>query len=340
MGEVAFRFLQGSLETSKGSNNAATRKLLARVTSLNIVQPKEYVEEDRGTLVAANRYVAGVDDVTLTVEAQATFEQLPWFLQTAVRGSVSPTTVGSTGKRAVFVPNTTTSGDLLQAASLEFGDDTQGYLARYCEADKWTLGFDALQVGQAAPLMMTIDYIAKSVTSNSRTTGLQDPTVESILATGARFMLGDTSTGYGSLSELPASLRSLKITGENKLGRKVFVGDGRQFSAVGPGRRMVTGEMTLEGDANGVTRFTEWKTETQKRMRLIFAGSTISGSSPATARQLWIDARFDITEFDVIGEIDTNTVYLLKFRCVEDALHATPYSDIAITVTNDQSSYT
>ena len=68
MGERAFAFLQGSLETSKGSNIAATRVLLARLTNTNFNQPREFIEEDRGTLVAAGRFVAGVKDYTFYVE--------------------------------------------------------------------------------------------------------------------------------------------------------------------------------------------------------------------------------------------------------------------------------
>lgn len=341
MGEVAFRFLQGSLETSKGSNNAATRILLARVTNPNFNQPHEFVEEDRGTLVASNRYNAGVKDYSFTVEANGiSYEQLGWFLQTAVKGSVAASTVGTTGKRYIYSPNTTTTGDDLQAASFEFGDDTQGYLARYCEATTWSLGFDTLAVGQAAPLNLTVNYVSNSLSSNTKTSGLSSPTVESILGTTGTFRLGSTSTGFGSLSAVTASLRSFTLSGDNRLGRKVFVGDGTTFSNIGRGRRVTTFEAIIEGDSNGVTRFTEWNLGTEKRMRLEFAGTTISGSSPATAKQLWIDARIFLDTFDVLGEVDTNTVYRVTGRLLEDAAHNTTNSDLTLTLTNAEASYT
>lgn len=340
MGEVAFRFLQGSLETSKGSNNAATRILLGRITSNNFNQPREYVVEDRGTLVESGRFIGGIKDYTFTVEADANYEQLGWWLQTASKGSVAASTVGTTGKRYIFSPNTTTTGDDLQAASFEFGDDTQGYLSRYCEATSWSLGFDALAVGQAAPLKLSLNYVTNSFGSNTKTAGLTSPTVNSILATAGRFYLGSTSTGFGSLGQVTASLRSFTMTSDNKLGRKPFVGDGTTYSLIGRGRRMTTFEMVVEGDSNGVTRFVEWDLATQKRMRLTFNGDTISGSSPATAFQLWIDARVTFLTIDVLGEVDTNTVYRITGRFEEDAAHATAYSDYTLTLTNDQSSYT
>lgn len=338
MGEVAFRFLAGSLETSKGSNPAATRILLARVTNPSFNAPKEFVEEDRGTLVAARRWVSGVKDYTFTVEGPSNFEQLGWFLQTASKGSVTGSTVGTTGVRYIFSPNTTTTGDDLQAASLEFGDDDQGYLARYCEAASWSLGFDALTVGQAAPVNMSINYVTSSLASNTRTSGLSSPSVNSILATGARFYLGNTSTAYGGLAQVTAHLRAFSMTSENNLGRKVFVGDGTTYSNIGRGRRVTTFEMTVEGDATGVTRFVEWDTETEKRMRIQFFGNTITGSSPATAYQLWIDARVLWTSIDVLGEVDTNTVYRITGRFLEDSIHNTANSDYTITLTNDQAS--
>lgn len=340
MGEVAFRFLQGSLESSKGSNVAATRVLMARLTNPNFNQPREFIEEDRGTLVAAGRFVAGVKDYTFSVEAPANYEQLGWFLQTAIKGSVTASTVGTTGKRYIFSPNTTSTGDDLQAASFEFGDDTQGYLMRYCEATSWDLGFDTLTVGQAAPVTMTLNYVTNSLTSNTKTAGLTAPTVNSILATGGTFAIGATSTGYGSLATVSSSLRSFKLTGDNALGRKIFVGGGVTFSNVGRGRRVTTFEATFEGDANGVTRFVEWDLATEKRLRITFGGTTIAGSSPATAYQLWIDGRVLFTTIDVLGEVDTNTVYRVTGRFLEDASHATTNSDLTLTLTNAEASYT
>ena len=340
MGEVAFRFLQGSLESSKGSNAAATRVLLARITNPNFNQPREFIEEDRGTLVAAGRYVAGVKDYTFTVEGPANYEQLGWFLQTAIKGTVSASTVGTTGKRYIFSPNTTTTGDDLQAASFEFGDDTQGYLMRYCEATSWELGFDALTVGQAAPVNMSLNYVTQSLSSNTKTAGLTAPTVNSILATGGTFQIGTTSTAFAALTTLSSSLRSFRVTGNNGLGRKVFVGDGTTYSNIGRGRRVTTFEATFEGDANGVTRFVEWDTATEKRLRVKFAGTTISGSSPATAYQLWIDGRVLFTTIDVLGEVDTNTVYRVTGRFLEDTTHNTTNSDITVTLTNAEASYT
>lgn len=340
MGERALAFLQGSLETTKGSNNASTRILLARVTSTAFTRPKEWVEEDRGTLVAANRYIGGVEDHTLTIEGPANFQQIGWFLQTASKGSVAGSNIASTAYRYIFSPNTTATGDDLQAASFELGDDTQSFLVRYAEADEWSLSFDALAVGQAAPVTFSANYVAQSFGSNTRTSGLSSPTVNSIVATGARFYLGATTTGFGSLAQLTGSLRAFSMRSANALGRKVFVGDGTRLSNMGRGRRVTTWEATIEGDANGVTRFVEWSTDTQKRMRLQFFGDTITGSSPATAYQLWIDGRIDIETFDPIGEVDTNTVFRLTGRFVEDAANATANSDYTITLTNDQSSYT
>ena len=341
MGEVALRFLAGSLETSKGSNNAATRVLLARLTNPNFNQPREFIEEDRGTLVAAGRHVAGVKDYAFTVEGPANYEQLGWFLQTAVKGSVAASTVGTTGKRYVFSPNTTTAGDDLQAASFEFGDDTQSYLVRYCEATSWELGFDTLTPGQAAPLNMSLSYLTQSLTSNTRTSGLTAPTVNSILGTGGTFAIGSTSTAFGSLAALTGSLRSMRITGDNKLGRKVMVGDGTTYSTVGRGRRTIPGEATFEGNSDGVTRFVEWDLATEKRIRLQLNGPTIAGSSPATAYQLWVDGRILFTSpFDIVGEEDTNTVYRTSFRFLEDSTHNTTNSDITITLTNLEASYT
>jgi hypothetical protein len=330
-----------ALEATKGTAVAATRILMARVTNANFNQPREFVEEDRGTLVGATRFNAGVKDYTFAIEADgASYEQLGWFLETCLKGSVSATTVNTTGKQYVFSPNTTTAGDDLQAATFEFGDDTQSYRAAYCEGTSWTLAFDTLTVGQAAPLKLTVNYLTKSLASNTKTAALTSPTVESILGTSAHFYLGSASTAFGSLAEVTGSLRSFSLTSDNKLGRKVFVGDGDTYTNIGRGRRMTTFEAIFEADSNGVTRFVEWDLATAKRMRLQFVGSTIASSAPATAKQLLIDGQIYFTAFDPIGEVDTNVVYKISGRYIEDSSLATANSDIAVTLRNAESSYT
>jgi hypothetical protein len=340
MGERALAFLQGSLETSKGSNNAATRILMARMTNPQFNQPREFQEEDRGTLVAAGRYVAGVKDYSFSVEGAANYEQLGWFLETGLKGSVSATTVGTTGKRYTFTPNTTSAGDDLQAASFEFGDDTQGFLTKFCEATSWSLGFDTITPGQAAPLNMTFNYLTNALASNTKTANLVPPTVTSILATGATFAIGTTTTGFGSLSTVAGSLRSFTLNVDNRLGRKVFVGDGLTYSNIGRGRRVTTFDAVFEGDANGVTRFVDWDVPTERNVRITFSGPTIAGSSPATAYQLWIDAQVVFTAFDPTGAEDTNTVFRMSGRMLESSLLPVNKSDISLTLTNAEASYT
>ena len=92
MGEVALRFLNGGFEATKGTGVAATRKLMARITNPNFNIPRDFIEEDRGTLVASTRFVEGVKDYTFSIaqENGATFEDIGWFLHTSVHGTAAP----------------------------------------------------------------------------------------------------------------------------------------------------------------------------------------------------------------------------------------------------------
>lgn len=339
MGEQALRFLQAGLESSKGTAVPATRILMARITNPNFNIPRDFPPEDRGTLEDASRFIEGVSDFGFTVETDgATFEELGWFFETAVSGSTSPSTINTAGKRYSFVPQTTATGDNLQAATFEFGDDTQSYQCSYCEATSFTLGFDTLTVGQATPLKLSVDYVTKSLASNTKTAALTVPTVNSIVATGANFYLGTTSTAYASLSEVTASLRSFNLQWNNALGRKVFVGDGTTFSNIGRGRRVVTFDATIEGDSNGVTRFTEWKLGTQKRLRLRFQGPVMTGTTPATTYKLVIDGQFVLTKFDPLQAVDTNTVYAISGRFMPDS--SLTNAGVNFTLENLETSYT
>lgn len=341
MGEVALRFLQGGLEGVKGTPVDATRILMARITNPNFDIPRTFIEEDRGTLVASQRFVEGVKDYTFSIEQAdgATYEDIGWLFQTVVAGSTAGSNVNTTAYQYSFAPQTTAGGDNLQTATIEFGDDTQEYECEYCEGNGFTLGFDTLAVGQAAPVTLSVDYVTQSLASNTKTAGLSLPTVETILATGANFYLGSTSTAYASLSELTGSLRSWRMTWQNQLGRKVFVGDGKTYSNVGRGRRIITFTAMIEGNSDGVTRFTEWDLGTEKRMRLRFQGTIITGSSPATTKKLQIDGRFVLTAFNPIGEVDTNTVYEIEGRFLPDSA-LTNTAEVNIMLVNDVASYT
>lgn len=343
MGERALAFLAGGLEATKGTAVAATRLLLARPTTVTLNQPRAFVSEDRGTLVDATRFNAGVKDYQWTLTAQGvSFEQLSWFLQTCSKGSVTPTTVGTTGKQWVFSPNTTTTGDDLQAATIELGDDTQGYRMTYNEGDRFTLSFATLSVGQAAPLDLTIDYVAQTFASNTRTAGLATPAVESVTATAnGTWQIGSNATAFSALPTISSQLRAFSFHSDNALGRKVFVGDPNlTYSNIGRGRRISTFTGQFEADANGTTRFVDWDLATPKRMRLTLNGTTVAGSAPATAKSIQIQGQVYFLTFNPIGVHETNTVYDVSGRFIEDATLPTANSDYSITVVNDQAAAT
>lgn len=338
MGEVALRFVQAGLEGTKGTATDATRILMARITSPKFEIPREFPEDDRGTLVSASRFYDGVFSGGFTLEQEATFEEFGWFAATAIKGTVSPATINAAAYAYTYTPQTTASGDDLQSATVEFGDDTQEYECEYCEGTSFTLGFDTLKVGEAAPVKLSVDYRTQSLSSNTKTAALSVPTVETILASNATLYLGTTSTAYASLTALTGSLRSFELKYDNALGEKVYVGDGAAFSNIGRGRRVVTFSAMVEGNSDGVSRFVEWKLGTEKRLRLLFQGGLVTGASPATTKKLRIDGRFVLTSLNPIEAVDTNTVYALEGRFLPDT--ALSDAEIQFYLVNDQASYT
>lgn len=337
MGEVALRGIQAAYESVKGTALNATTVLLGKITSTSFNSPREFVDEDRSSLVGAYRYNQGIKDHGFVFDGEATYEQFGWHAGTCIKGDVAATTINSTGKQYIFTPNSTSAGDDLESATIEWFDDTQEYELTYCEGTSWTLGFDALTVGGTFPLMFSANYVGQAVASNTKTAALSMPTVESIDGATGDFYIGSNSTAFASLSALTGSLRSFRLNYDNALGRKVFVGDGRQFSNIGRGRRMIGFDAVFEGNSDGVTRFVEWNLATEKRMRLRWQGGIITSSSPATTKKLIIDGRVLFTSFEPVGTVDTNTVYAISGQYIYDSTLA---SDIQFTLVNDQASYT
>lgn len=331
MGEVALRFLQGGLETSKGSNHAATRVIAGRITSPSFNQERAFVDEDRGSFAGNYRYTTGAKDYGFGLDVdQVSYEQFGWLLQTCAKGTVAPV-----GGVTTVTPSTTgVTGDDLQAATFEFGDDTQAFSAGYCEANSWTLGFDALKPSGSFPLKFSGTYFASSLGSNTKTGGLSYPTLTTIEGTSGAFYIGTASTAYGSLAALGGSLRQFSLKWDNKLAKKLFVGDGKQFSAIGRGKREIAFDAVFEGNSDGVTRFVEWDLATEKRIRLAF--TTSDGT-----KYLYIDGHVLFTSFDPVGTIDTNTVFNVSgVFMVEDTTSGGLGAEIRLTVKNGETSYT
>jgi hypothetical protein len=326
MGEVALRTLQGALETTKGTAKIATRILAAKITGPSFNRNREWVDEDRGSFVRNYRRVSGAKDYGFTLDVEAaSYEQLPWFFETAVKGSVT-----ATGGAITFTPSSTgVSGDDLSAATIDFGDDTGMFQMTYCEANSWTLGFDTLAVGAAQPVKWSGSYFAKSLTSNSQpSNALTYPTLTTIEATAGTFYLGPITTVFASLPAVSGSLRSFNLAYDSALSKKVFVGDGKEYSAIGRGKRSITFDAVFEGNAVGTTRFTEWDLDTSKRLRLKFVDS---------AKSFTIDGRVKFDTFDPVGAVDTNTVYALSGSFEYDATLA---SDIQFAFVNGESTPT
>lgn len=331
--------MAGGFESTKGTGVAATRTLMARITDVDFEIPREFVEEDRGTLVAAQRFNEGIKDYKFKIEQDGTtYEDLPWFFHTAVHGTPTSATINTAATRWTFTPQTTAGGDTLKAATIEFGDNTQEFECEYCEVNDFTLEFDTLKVGDATPVKTTYNYLTQSLSSNTKTT-LTLPTVETILANRANWFDGSTSTAYASLAEVTGTLRSFSLKYDNNLARKAYVGDPEQtYSNIGRGRRVVTFEATVEGNATGVGYFPHWSIGTQRRWRIRFQGDTITGSSPSTTKKLTIDFRYVLTGFEPVGAVDTNTVFKIMGRCMPDT--ALSDAEIAFEVVNDVSAYT
>src|SRR3990167_9264314 len=184
---------------------------MGRISTPNFNIPRDFVEEDRGTLVAAARFVEGVKDYTFSIaqENGTTYEDIGWLFLTSVIGTDAPSTINTAAYSRTYTPQSTAAGDTLNSGTIEFGDDTQEFECEYCEGEGFTLGFQTLAVGQAAPVTMTTDYVPQSLASNTQTSGITTPPDRTpSLATGANFYLGPTPTAYASLSELTGSLRA------------------------------------------------------------------------------------------------------------------------------------
>jgi len=168
-----FRF-QAGIESVPGTAVAATR--IQPIVSGNMVEHAErvFIAEERGSLIKNYRAVATKQYVELTgIEVAPTFEDLAWWLQFFAKGGVTGAVEDTTAYRYTFTPNAT--ADDLKTATLEVGDNTQGYQVEFCVGTRMEL-----TLARNAPSSMTVDFLGKQATAASFTGALSQRDTEDI----------------------------------------------------------------------------------------------------------------------------------------------------------------
>jgi hypothetical protein len=272
--------LQAALEGTRGTGLAATR-LLTDVIDPVMVIPKynrRQRESKRGSLTklfdapVLINYSTEISGLNI----RPTYESLPWWLQSWVKGSVTGALSNTTVYTYTFAP--TGTADDVKSVCFEVGVDTAAYQYCYGLAQKWSIALDR-QNG----MVLNADYIAGKETAQAFTGALSAVAWEEI--NGGLFSAWvDTST-IGTTVVAPLDFM---IEGTNNW-EWVWVGDGNLYPSK-VSRQQYDAKVTLTTLFETATERDAYTNNTYRKIRVKCTGTNIASSSPTTAKSVTIDA--------------------------------------------------
>lgn len=301
---VPFRKLQIGMESTKGTLVAATRVLVGQhrfAENINFYR-SPYPRGVRATVGGAG--VITRKGVTLDIQTELTAEEILWFLLTGIRGAVSG--ADSSGDVTwTFTPQLT-SVVTLDAATLEFllGDGTTNHMASECGyAMTESFKIDWSADSPNDPVKLSAKMFARARQTTTPTGSLTPySTREPLVPALSKHYLDTSWSGLGG-TQMTGLCRSGSIEVMTGVSPD-YTGDGRSdkdLTEHNVGSLSAKQTMVWEFDANGASRFANYRANDIVYIRNQFNGSTVV----AAARKFQIDGawRFvDTPTFQENGE--------------------------------------
>ena len=316
--------LQAKVEVSAGAGGTATRMLTDVIAPVMLVPDYKMVRQNsvRGTVHPS--YNAPI--ITSQIEAlkgfkiRATYESLPWWLQTAVCGGGTAVLTDGTAYTRTFTPSgTPANGDDRKTVSFEIGSDTGYWTTAYGVCEKF-----GIHMYGNKPMEVTADFACQKRTTLAAPTTLSPVAWEEINGSTFQAFLDTNTLGATAFAATEASLEIVNTY------QWMYTGDGNLY----PSSAIFTGysaKLAMTVVFNSMAEYTAWLASTERKARLLIQG-TLAGT--ATKKSLQIDwyGYWD----DPVAPTDTNGVLVAKLsgECVLDATAAKTFN---ITTVNSLS---
>lgn len=327
--ETILRLNQAGLESTRGTAVAATRKVYAQIEP-SYERPLAWFTDTSGTYTSRRRASYGRERVMFSATDVATFEDLAWWFQLALKGGVTGSGTSGEGYTYAFQPSLST--DDLKSMTLEFGESGNPYEADQVMVDSWTLRGDPDNDAEPG-YMFEASMMGRTVATTTYTSAITDRTTEVITARGTKLYVNTSAATIGT-TQLSGYLINWSITGNNNLTYKAFAENETSAAAnrVGRGERTFDGEVTVEFDSDTTAiGWSKLRNGSQLFLRLEREGSTIATTYK---KKLTLDMSAYVSGIS-FGDRDGNMTATITFNCGYDA---TLGYDFKATVINALSS--
>lgn len=303
MGIKKLRKVQIGPEATAGTAVAATVILRGLNGTLEDQREQKFSEEDIGNLGGSDRLYDLKKLGGITLEGDATFEHLPYFLAMAIENTVAGTADASTGSGfgyTYILP--TTSVPTVQTYTLEAGDDQQVEEMPYAFVSEVKLSG-----ASGEEIKVSADLLGGEVTPTTFTPALTLEDVETILFQKATFYIDGES---GTIGTTQVSDTLLGINLDIKGGKNQrWTGDGSLSpSHLGQDMPEVTLEVTFEHDGNSTAEKANWRSLVTRLIRVEIEGSALTTAGDWVNKLLRIDLAGKWSKFDKLDEQDGNDI--------------------------------
>lgn len=329
-GVKALRKIQIGKEASAGGTTDVASTIWRGMGVITDLRETTFPEEDIGILGGTTRSYVAMAGGEITLDGDATFEQLPYIFNAGVYNTTATTDSGSGYIREWTVQNVSTdpieSTDL-QTLMFEAGDNNEVETMRFGFVREFNI------TGNAAEAMAVSATVqGREVTGGqSYTAGLSVPTVESILFSKGKLYIDPSSDTIGTtqVSNTMIAADLSMITGW----QAVMTADGRiDFSFIKRIADEITLAITYEHNGSATAEKAAWRAQTERAIRLIFEGTALTSAGTYTYKTFIIDLWGKYSSFDALTDLDGNDTVVANFRA---AYSSTAANKARFTVVND-----
>lgn len=312
MGIKALRKIQYGFETTAGVAVPATAVWpgggILKDTRV-IARPAE----NPGVLAPTSRtYIPKLAAELELEEVEATFEHLPVLLSAAIEQVESGVQDGAGSDYVYQFDCAVSSVNDTSSLTIEGGDDTQAWEMEYAKVQELELKGAA---GEALTVSATL--IGRQITETTFTDGLSLGTAEPILFQRGKLYIDDSGGTVGT-TQITNSWLGFSLTIPSGIVPR-WTGDGQKYFSfarnVGHKEEPITGELTLEFDANGLAELRAAQAGSVRLVRMLFEGSDVSTPGTSyTKKTLQIDMAIVYTEVPSLDDEDGNDIITLPFE--------------------------
>jgi hypothetical protein len=276
-GLVALSKFQAGLEATRGTAVPATRiQPLNGWFVENVDRAK--IHEQRNSFIDIFRSIQVKRWVELRgLTTSPTYEDLPWFLQSFLKGGVAGVLSATTVYTYTFTP--TAAADDLKTVTWEVGNDTQAFQVPFGLGQRLEMSF-----GGEKPAAMTCDYLGQKANKQAFTGALSDRVTEDINGENATCSIDSTTIGTTQVPQVLTAKFSIENNWEQlfRLDGNLFPGDAYRKP------RSAQLEITLQFAST--TEYDAFVTApAERKVRLLVPGSVIAGSTGNVQKLLQID---------------------------------------------------